>query len=69
MLAATIVELVSPEPSNSGHAAPHRGPHRNSHWAQQGRLIAVNPDSLTTQSTDGLIQTYSVTPSTTAITD
>ncbi|OBK74363.1 hypothetical protein [Mycobacterium sp. 1274761.0] len=63
VLAAAIVELAAPqEPSHS--AVQPQQP-----VTQQGRLIAVTADSLTAQSADGAIQTYSITPNTTAITD
>ncbi|MFY9919581.1 MAG: hypothetical protein WAL26_14435 [Mycobacterium sp.] len=61
VLAAAIVELVAPE-SSPATAQPQQP------LSQQGRLIAVTADSLTTQSADGSINTYSVTPSTTTIT-
>jgi hypothetical protein len=68
VLAAAIVELVSPEPST---AATNPAPQATQEQplTQQGRLIAVTPDSLTAQSADGLTRTYTITPSTTAITD
>ncbi len=66
VLAAAIVELVEPDapaPSISPPAAQQQP------LSQQGRLVAVTPDSLTTQSADGSIQTYSITSNTTAITN
>ncbi|OBA85920.1 hypothetical protein A5662_03575 [Mycobacteriaceae bacterium 1482268.1] len=65
VLAAAIVEVVTPESPAAGHSAVQP----QQPLTQQGRLIAVTADSLTTQSADGIIHTYSITPSTTAITD
>ena len=68
VLAAAIVELVSPEASTAASSTPQAAQPQQP-LTQQGRLIAVTPDSLTTQSADGSINTYAVTPSTTAITE
>ena len=67
VLAAAIVELVSPEASTAATSTPAAAQPQQP-LTQQGRLIAVTPESLTTQSADGSINTYAVTPSTTAIT-
>ena len=67
VLAAAIVELVSPEASTAATSTPPAARPQQP-LTQQGRLIAVTPESLTTQSADGSINTYAVTPSTTAIT-
>jgi hypothetical protein len=67
VLAAAIVELVTPEASTAPPPAPPQVASQQS-LSQQGRLIAVTPDSLTTQSADGIVQTFAVTPDTTAIT-
>ena len=67
VLAAAIVELVSPEASTAATSTPPAAQPQQP-LTQQGRLIAVTPESLTTQSADGSINTYAVTPSTTAIT-
>src|SRR3954465_8703951 len=67
VLAAAIVELVSPDAPTAATPAPPPVAKQQS-LSQQGRLIAVTPDSLTTQSADGMVQTFAVTPSTTAIT-
>ena len=69
VLAATIVELVSPEASTAASSPMPQVAQPQQPLTQQGRLIAVTPDSLTTQSADGSINTYAVTPSTTAITE
>ena len=69
VLAATIVELVSPEASTAASSPMPQVAQPQQPLTQQGRLIAVTPDSLTTQSADGSINTYVVTPSTTAITE
>jgi hypothetical protein len=66
VLAAAIVELVSPEAPTAATPAPP--PVAEQSLSQQGRLIAVTPDSLTTQSADGMVQTFAVTPNTTTIT-
>jgi hypothetical protein len=67
VLAAAIVELVSPEaPPAAGSSTPPAA--QQQPLTQQGRLIEVSPDSLTTQSADGSINTYTVTPNTTAVT-
>jgi hypothetical protein len=67
VLAAAIVELVAPEASTAPTSTPPQVASQQS-LSQQGRLIAVTPDSLTTQSADGMVQTFAVTPDTTAIT-
>lgn len=67
VLAAAIVELVTPEASTAPASTPPQVASPQS-LSQQGRLIAVTPDSLTTQSADGMVQTFTVTPDTTAIT-
>jgi len=68
VLAAAIVELVTPDaPAAATQPAPQAA--QEQPLTQQGRLIAVTPDSLTTQSANGLTQTYTITPTTTAITD
>ena len=67
VLAAAIVELVSAEASTAATSTPPAAQPQQP-LTQQGRLIAVTPESLTTQSADGSINTYAVTPSTTAIT-
>lgn len=67
VLAAAIVELVSPEASTAATSTPAAAQPQQP-LTVQGRLIAVTPESLTTQSADGSINTYAVTPSTTAIT-
>ncbi|WP_123025682.1 hypothetical protein [Mycolicibacterium stellerae] len=67
VLAAAIVELVSPEAPPAANApAPEAS--QQQPLTQQGRLVEVTADSLTTQSADGSINTYAVTPSTTAVT-
>ncbi len=68
VLAAAIVELVAPESSPAAATTAPATAQPQQPLSQQGRLIAVTADSLTTQSADGLINTYAVTPSTTAIT-
>ncbi len=68
VLAAAIVELVTPEaPAAATQPAPQAA--QEQPLTQHGRLIAVTPDSLTMQSASGLTQTYTITPTTTAITD
>ncbi len=65
VLAAAIVELVEPQSPTAGAPTPPQTVQQQ--VSQQGRVIAVTPDSLTTQGADGLIQTFAVTPQTTAI--
>ena len=48
VLAAAIVELVSPESSPAAHLTPPAAQPQQP-LTQQGRLIAVTPESLTTQ--------------------
>ncbi len=68
VLAAAIVELVSPEASPAANSTPPAAQPQQP-LTQQGRLIAVTPESLTTQSADGSTSTYAKTPNTTAITE
>ena len=69
VLAAAIVELVAPDASTAVTSAPPQAAQQQPESLnQQGRVIAVGPDSLTTQGADGMIQTFAVTPATTAIT-
>jgi hypothetical protein len=69
VLAAAIVEFVSPDDSTAAATAPApQVSQPQQQLSQQGRLIAVSPESLTTQSADGMVQTFAVTPNTTAIT-
>jgi opacity protein-like surface antigen len=65
VLAAAVVELVSPQapPTAAGAVQQEQS------VTQQGRLIAVTSDSLTTQSADGTVHTFSITPDTTAVTE
>jgi hypothetical protein len=68
VLAAAIVELVSPDaPVAATSPAPQVSAPAQP-LTQQGRVVAVTPESLTTQGPDGTLQTFAVTPSTTAIT-
>jgi xanthine/uracil/vitamin C permease (AzgA family) len=68
VLAAAIVELVEPDAPTAARPAP-QATQAQQPLTQQGRLVAVTADSLTTQSADGSTHTYAVTPNTTAITD
>ena len=68
VLAAAIVELVSPDAPPAVAPTPPQASAPAQSLSQQGRLIAVTTDSLTTQSADGMIQTFAVTPNTTTIT-
>jgi hypothetical protein len=68
VLAAAIVELVSPEPSAAATAPAPQVVEPPQPVTQQGTVIALSPNSLTAQSPDGLTQTFSITPSTEAIT-
>lgn len=62
VLSAAIVELVMPEQPAAAPQAVQQEP-----LTQQGRLIAVSPDSITTRGDDGSIQTFAITPNTAAI--
>lgn len=62
VLAATIVELVSPEPSTAS-TQPVPQP-----VTQQGTVVAITPESFTTKGPDGVTQTFAITPDTNAIT-
>lgn len=66
VLAAAIVELVSPDGPSAATPAPPQAVQQQP-LSQQGRVIAVSQDSLTTQNADGMIYTFAVTPDTTAI--
>jgi len=68
VLAAAIVEMVSPEGSTAATPPAPQVVQPQQPLAQQGRLVAVTPESLTTQGPDGMLQTFAVTPETTAIT-
>jgi hypothetical protein len=68
VLAAAIVELVSPEASTAADSTPPAAAPQQP-LSQQGTLIAVTPESLTTQGADGSVNTYAITPNTTAITE
>lgn len=68
VLAAAIVEAVAPdEPTAAAPSAPAAA--QPQPLSQQGRLIAVTPESLTAQGVDGAVRTYSIDANTTAITD
>jgi hypothetical protein len=68
VLAAAIVELVESDAPIAARPAPQVSQPQQP-LTQQGRLVAVTADSLTTQSADGSTHTYAVTPNTTAITN
>ena len=63
VLAAAVVELVSHEPSTAATRPLQPQP-----VTEQGTVIALTPDSLTTQRPDGVTQTYAITPNTNAVT-
>jgi hypothetical protein len=67
VLSAVIVELAAAEPPSSPDPAAPRVVQQDS-LSQQGRLIAVGPDSITTRGADGATLTFVLTPNTTAIT-
>ena len=69
VLAAAIVELVTPEAPTVASSPMPPAAHPQQPLSQQGRLIAVTSESLTTLSADGSVNTYAITPNTTAITD
>ncbi|WP_234880118.1 hypothetical protein [Mycolicibacterium litorale] len=64
VLAGAIVHFSSPEPA--APAAPQAS--STAPTTQHGTVVAVTADSVTTRSDDGLIQTYRITPDTTAVT-
>jgi hypothetical protein len=79
VLAALGVELLTPPappaPSPAPAAPPHAVPAQPASWqpsaepfTQEGRIIAVSPDSVTARSADGYTQTYRVTSDTTSLT-
>jgi hypothetical protein len=68
VLAAAIVELVAPDASTAAASPVPQAVAPQQPLTEQGRLIAVTPESLTTQSADGSTRTFSITPNTTAIT-
>jgi hypothetical protein len=68
VLAAAIVELVAPDASTAAGSPVPQAVAPQQPLTEQGRLIAVTPESLTTQSADGSTRTFSITPNTTAIT-
>lgn len=67
VLAGAFVHFASPEaPESSAPAAP---PSTNSApVTQNGTVVAVTADSVTTRGDNGALQTYRVTPNTTAVT-
>ena len=69
VLAAAIVELVDPHAPTAATPPAQQAAQPQQPLTQQGRLIAVTADSLTTRSADGSTYTYAVTPGTTTITD
>ena len=68
VLAAAVVELISPDPSVAAKQPAPQVSAPPLPVTQQGTVIALGPNSLTTQSPNGLTQTYRITPSTEAIT-
>ncbi|MGE2716815.1 hypothetical protein ACQI4L_22395 [Mycolicibacterium litorale] len=65
VLAGAIVHFSSPEPAAPAHA-PQAA--TSAPVTQHGTVVAVTADSVTTRSDDGLLQTYRITPDTTAVT-
>ena len=66
LLAAAIVEVVTPEASTAATSpVPHLAAPQQP-LTQQGRVVELTPESLTTQGPDGALQTFAVTPNTTA---
>ncbi|KUI31063.1 hypothetical protein AU195_11540 [Mycobacterium sp. IS-1496] len=66
VLAGAIVHFSSPEPAAPAPQAPQAAD--SAPVTQNGTVIAVTADSVTTRSDDGLIQTYRLTPDTYAVT-
>ena len=73
VVAGAAVQLLVPgeQPAAatvSAPSVPAQQPAQPPALNQHGRLIAVSPDSVTARSADGVVQTYRVTPDTTALT-
>uniref|UniRef100_A0A5Q5CDJ1 DUF5666 domain-containing protein n=1 Tax=Mycobacterium sp. (strain JLS) TaxID=164757 RepID=A0A5Q5CDJ1_MYCSJ len=66
VLAGAIVHFSSPGPAPAAPDAPQAT--SSAPVTQNGTVIAVTADSVTTRSDDGLIQTYRITPDTHAVT-
>ncbi|OBK27263.1 hypothetical protein A5635_11915 [Mycobacterium asiaticum] len=60
--------FLSADGAAEGPAARGAAPPAESHFSQEGTLVAVSAESLTARSADGYVQTYVVTPDTLAIT-
>ncbi len=66
VLAAAIVHFSPPESASPAPEAPQAA--SSAPVTQDGTVIAVTADSVTTRGDDGLIQTYRLTPDTYAVT-
>jgi hypothetical protein len=66
VLAGAIVHFSSAEPTSTTPEPPQAA--SSAPVTQNGTVIAVTADSVTTRSDDGLIQTYRITPDTHAVT-
>lgn len=66
VLAAAIVQFSSPEAAAPAPGAPQAS--STVPVTQNGTVVAVTADSVTTRSDDGLIQTYRITPDTHVVT-
>ncbi|WP_226862608.1 hypothetical protein [Mycolicibacterium baixiangningiae] len=66
VLAGAVVHFSAPEPASAPAEAPQAT--SSAPVTQHGTVIAVSADSVTTRSDNGLIQTYRITPNTTAVT-
>lgn len=70
VLAGAFVHFATPEPAptpatQTAGDAPQTS---SAPVAQHGTVVAVTADSVTTRSDDGVVQTYRITPNTTAVT-
>jgi hypothetical protein len=69
VLAGAAVQLLAPADSPpAAPAATQPAAAQAQGFNQQGRLIAVSADAVTARTADGVVQTYRVTPDTTALT-
>lgn len=66
VLAGAVVHFSAPEPASTPAQSPQAT--SSAPVTQRGTVVAVTADSVTTRSDDGLLQTYRITPDTTAVT-
>ncbi|MBO0677562.1 hypothetical protein JRC04_08825 [Mycolicibacterium sp. S2-37] len=66
VLAGAFVHFAAPEPVEAPPGPPQAA--NSAPVTQHGTVVAVTSDSVTTRGDDGVIQTYRITPDTTAVT-